>query len=242
MEQKIGGLFNPYDNNTNDAVTETSTKELLLDNPLATDILDMILPASYDCFDSFPDVPDVILENPELDKGTVDASSLSLNLCEMMADIDDLISLDKVLALHQDWTDSPLTELSSQSSRDNKKRSHDMILGEVRAFSPIPDHNYSFVNPKRQKFDDSMTSESCSGTEAEQPPRTVVRTTKYLERRKKNNIASKRSRETRKNRFVEMEVQANELETENDKLRDRITKLEKLTQQMKEVLVKRLTK
>lgn len=149
---------------------------------------------------------------------------------------------DKVLALHQDWTESPLTELPSQSNRDNKKRSHDMILGEVRAFSPIPDHNYSFVNQKRQKFDESMTSESCSGTDAEQLPRTVVRTTKYLERRKKNNIASKRSRETRKNRFVEMEVQANELERENDELRDRITKLEKLTQQMKEVLVKRLTK
>jgi len=216
------------------------TKELLLDNPLTTDaILDLLLPAPYDCFDSFADVPIVIPENPELDKVTVDASSLPINFSEMMADFDELISLDQVLALHQDWTESPLTELPSQ---DNRKRSHNMILGEVRSFSPIPDHNYSFVNQKRQKFDESTTSESCSGTEAEQLPRGAVKTTKYLERRKKNNIASKRSRETRKNRFLEMEVQANELESENDKLRDRIEKLEKLTQQMKEVLVKRLTK
>lgn len=147
-----------------------------------------------------------------------------------------------MLALHQDWTDSSLTELPSQNCQDGRKRTHDMTLDEVRAFSPIPDHNYSFVNQKRHKFDEWTTSESCSGNEAEQPPRTTTRTTKYMERRKKNNIASKRSRETRKNRFLEMEVQANELESENDKLRDRITKLEKLTQQMKEVLVKRLTK
>jgi len=225
-------------------VTDTSTKELLLDNPLTTDaILDLILPAPYDCFDSFlPDVPNVIPENSELDKVTVDnsvdTSTLPINFCDMMADFDELISLEKVLALHQDWSESPLTELPSQDSR---KRSYSMILGEVRAFSPIPDHNYSF-NQKRQKFDESTTSESCSGTEAERMPRSAVKTTKYLERRKKNNIASKRSRETRKNRFLEMEVQANELEGENDKLRDRIEKLEKLTQQMKEVLVKRLTK
>lgn len=225
-------------------MVDSSAKELLLDNPLATEeILELILPTSYDYFNSFPDVPgEVIPEDSELEKEvTVDASSssLSTNFTEMMADFADLISLDKVLALHQDWTESPLTELTSQNNcAGNKKRSHDTILDDVRSFSPIPDHNY-FINQKRPKFDESATSESCSGTETEPLPR---RTTKYLERRKKNNIASKRSRETRKNRFLEMETQANELEGENDKLRDRISKLEKLTQQMKEVLVKRLTK
>jgi hypothetical protein len=216
-----------------------------MDNSLVTDdMLAMILPTSYDFFNSFHDdnnVSDAIPENSELDKVAVDAvSGLPINLSEMMADFADLISLDQVLALHQNWTETPLTELPSENQQDSKKRLHDTILGEVHPFSPIPDHNYSFVNQKRQKLDESTTSESCS--EVDHPPRTIVRTTKYLERRKKNNIASKRSRETRKNRFLEMEVQANELEGENDKLRDRITKLEKLTQQMKEVLVKRLTK
>jgi hypothetical protein len=235
-------------------MVDTSNKELLLDNPLASEeVLEFILPASYDYFDSFNEVTgEVIPDNCEVDDKsvvTVDASpsNLSTNFTEMMSDFADLISLDKVLALHHDWTtESPLIDLTSQNNcaaDNNKKRSHDndtMIIDNVRSFSPIPDHNYSVINQKRSKFDESATSESCSGTETEVPiPR---RTTKYLERRKKNNIASKRSRETRKNRFLEMEVQANELEGENDKLRDRITQLEKLTQQMKEVLVKRLTK
>ena len=64
---------------------------------------------------------------------------------------------------------------------------------------------------------------------------------RYLERRRKNNVASKRSRETKKNRMKAMEHQSVVLEEENNILRARISKLEKLTTLMKSTLVQRVS-
>lgn len=63
---------------------------------------------------------------------------------------------------------------------------------------------------------------------------------KYIERRMKNNIASRRSRQTRKQKFIDMEVQADELELANEKLKKQVAELEKLTKVMKDMLVTKL--
>ncbi|KAL5010266.1 hypothetical protein ScPMuIL_012571 [Solemya velum] len=64
---------------------------------------------------------------------------------------------------------------------------------------------------------------------------------KYRYRRTKNNIASKRSRETRKMKYVEMEGEATRLIKDNESLRERVEILEKLAKEMKAALVEKLT-
>jgi len=63
---------------------------------------------------------------------------------------------------------------------------------------------------------------------------------KYRKRRQKNNVASKKSRYNRKQKFIQMEEQANQLESENQILREKVAELEKLTKEMKDTLVKKL--
>ena len=63
---------------------------------------------------------------------------------------------------------------------------------------------------------------------------------KYIERRTKNNIASKRSRKTRKEKFVSMEERADNLVIENKELAQKIVKMEALAKAMKEALVKKM--
>jgi hypothetical protein len=63
----------------------------------------------------------------------------------------------------------------------------------------------------------------------------------YLERRRKNNISSKQSRLTKKTLYVSMDEKANQLERENEGLKQTITNLESLTQLFKDVLLQRFT-
>ena len=59
----------------------------------------------------------------------------------------------------------------------------------------------------------------------------------YLERRRKNNVASKRSRETRRHRQMDMEEELTLLEQRNARLRQSVVELERVTQTMKSALV-----
>lgn len=63
---------------------------------------------------------------------------------------------------------------------------------------------------------------------------------KYVERRIKNNIASKRSRYIRKMKFVELESEADRLIQENQKMRLKIEELEQLAKEMKSALINKL--
>ena len=103
-----------------------------------------------------------------------------------------------------------------------------------------PDHNYHVLVDQRQRLNSEALTDDQSTDDIGTMPGDTKRQ-KYLERRKKNNLASKRSRETRKNMFADMETQAEQLEKSNDDLRRRIVELERLTQQMKAVLVERLS-
>ena len=63
----------------------------------------------------------------------------------------------------------------------------------------------------------------------------------YLERRRKNNISSKQSRLTKKTLYLSMDDKANQLERENEGLKQTITNLESVTQLLKDVLLQRFT-
>lgn len=65
---------------------------------------------------------------------------------------------------------------------------------------------------------------------------------KYMEMRRKNNIASRRSRQIRKEKDKAMEAMANELEKENRVLKERAEKLEKQRDALKNYLMTLITK
>jgi len=64
-----------------------------------------------------------------------------------------------------------------------------------------------------------------------------IQRVQYVERRRKNNVASKRSRETRKRQLTNMEEEAVRLEQENIRLKQRVMELERMTQTMKSALM-----
>lgn len=94
------------------------------------------------------------------------------------------------------------------------------------------DHNYHVPSKK-----------TCTGETDEQIEENPadIKHIRYLERRRKNNAASKRSRETKKNRMVEMEQQAVQLERDNESLQRRLVELERLSKLMKSLLVQKVS-
>ena len=63
---------------------------------------------------------------------------------------------------------------------------------------------------------------------------------KYNRRRVKNNVASKQSRLSRKQKYVDMDGEALRLEAENEELRRRAEKLEELAKEMKRILIEKM--
>lgn len=88
--------------------------------------------------------------------------------------------------------------------------------------------------------DYTIKSKRCKTSTDESENMPVEKDEKYLERRMKNNIASRRSRETRKQKHSEMELKAIELEKRNEELRVKVSELERLTKEMKDILVQKL--
>uniref|UniRef100_A0A1E1XUF1 Putative basic region leucine zipper transcription factor n=1 Tax=Amblyomma sculptum TaxID=1581419 RepID=A0A1E1XUF1_AMBSC len=65
---------------------------------------------------------------------------------------------------------------------------------------------------------------------------------RYSDMRSKNNMASRRSRMTRKEKELEMEKRASELEQENELLRIKVKNLEELTDRLKKHLISSIVK
>jgi len=136
---------------------------------------------------------------------------------EVRADMDTVVPLPKV-------------------ARQATKRTATEAFGDVAVVpvTPNPDHNDYISKEKRPRVSTSSIEES----ESEATP--LTKDEKYLERRRKNNIASRRSRQTRKQKFTDMEQQAMDLEDSNVALQQKVVELEKLTKMMKDILVKKL--
>ena len=136
------------------------------------------------------------------------------------------------------------------------KRTAEEAFSGASPSASNPDHDdYTFKRPRVATADSTVemgevsrpstsTSPAPSCSSTSEPVSTVSTTepgaTKYVERRIKNNIASRRSRQTRKQKFVDMEIQAEQLEIANEKLQEQVVELEKLTKIMKDILVKKL--
>ncbi|KAK6181065.1 hypothetical protein SNE40_009001 [Patella caerulea] len=124
------------------------------------------------------------------------------------------------------------------TSATNKRKWHDVEEVVEIDTNPVltttPDHAYSAKKPRLTSAPDAYDTDQSSEASCSTP-------NKYRVRREKNNIASKRSREIRKNKFTEMEDKANLLVVENEKMREKIVELEALAKEMKAVLVARLS-
>lgn len=130
----------------------------------------------------------------------------------------------------------------SPASTNTRKRPALVLDEEYSApASPVDHCNYTRKRPRlstvssdlAESDTESVVSTSSSSTKVTALERKTVR-------RIKNNIASRRSRETRKSKFQLMEEEAQELEKRNKELSQKVIELEALAKQMKAVLVKRL--
>ena len=105
------------------------------------------------------------------------------------------------------------------------------------------DHDYVSKKLRLSSVEESSETGSMDATCVETKPtftKPVTPQVKYRQRRDKNNVASRRSREIRKQKYNEMDVQAEQLIIDNEKLKVRIVELEKLAKEMKNILVSKM--
>ena len=111
----------------------------------------------------------------------------------------------------------------------------------------VSDHDYVTKKPKlahvvKEKSAAAEVISTATVTEATSRPTIKPEPEiKYRERRDKNNVASRRSRQIRKNKFVEMDKDAEVLEVRNEELRKKIVELEAMAKTMKAMLIKKMT-
>lgn len=136
---------------------------------------------------------------------------------------------------------------SSVASKPSDSRDIRSIKNPVSESSPIPatprsvannflDHNYASVVPKSPAVHPDIENACAASCEQDVGETKVSKTMKYVERRKKNNLASRRSRETRKRKYAEMQEEVFQLERKNDELRNQIAKMEWMSCTMKRSL------
>ncbi|XP_021357098.1 cell death specification protein 2-like [Mizuhopecten yessoensis] len=131
--------------------------------------------------------------------------------------------------------DEPEPEVIDEpvKTKSQKRKHGDVLSDEMGSFSASIDHDY--VSKK------SRTSSATEDDDVfEEPKAKVAPVQKYRERRVKNNIASRRSREIRKQKYANMEGEAERLIVDNAKLRERIEEMEQMAKEMKATLISKL--
>lgn len=93
----------------------------------------------------------------------------------------------------------------------------------------------------KEKANIIVASEASTSLDAEVLCSEEAMTDKQAMRRMKNNVASKKSREQRKQKFADLDQEAEKLIIVNEELRQKISELEKLAQEMKAQLVAKMT-
>jgi hypothetical protein len=269
--QKIGGLFNGIDSVVcSDYPAVESDEQAILQTYVPTpshdDILEFLFPSIKSLVKPEPSPPSSPvmgdLVGSLMGEGEMEGVS-QLDLGTVFADIEDLLLLDpahmaELNVLHERSNVGTPAMIQTQPVHTPMIETplvHLQTTHETSNSTSYPDHSYSTINQvEKRKFseilnddeendeedeDMSVCGSSFSGSVRSLDP--VTKRIKYLERRKKNNVASKRSREIRKNKFMEMDDQAAVLEKANEELRGKIEQLERLTVAMKEALVAKLS-
>lgn len=134
-----------------------------------------------------------------------------------------------------------VTEFKVPVTLKSLKREHDDVVAmEIEPFSASIDHDYVSKKPRTSTIATDEEEESDDVFVFEAPCVKIAPVQKYRERRVKNNIASRRSREIRKQKYVSMEGEAERLTVENEKLREQIAEMEQMAQEMKATLISKL--
>lgn len=230
--RKTGGLFN--NSNIEDMPADVfDDADVIMD----VDLMNELIPndAALAPFD-FDSLADCCADN-ELSLETADGALLDLdsleefldlteffdfgqlsssddNPSQVASDVDDAASLCvqplQPAASTIDAASLPAVLVSATTSADDA--------------SVTADHTYH--HPTKRKALDAAESSSAA-----------ARHTQYIERRRKNNLACKRSRQTHKRRMIDMEEELVQLEWVNAGLRQRVVELEGDKQRMKSSLV-----
>lgn len=170
--------------------------------------------------DSVPDIADVL--------NGVDSDLDNMLQCEIFTDFSDLLLETNEQSHKLIFEDAQAPLSATKRSKTTKRTAAEVFAGTDEIVSTTKvnaDHTYNVlpINEQSSKLEDD------------------IKHIRYLERRRKNNAASKRSREMKKSRMVEMEQQAVLVEENNERLRERIVDLDRLTKLMKSMLVKRVS-
>jgi hypothetical protein len=184
------------------------------------------------------------LPTPEIGLGDED---LQFNFEESFVDLSDFLlgGIDESRVNDVDSNkpvlDNSTRKVVAKSSTSRKRHASD-IEGNDSVFEPMRDHSdYTCKRSCRSILSseaDESDSESVISLSSTSCMTAVERKTL---RRIKNNIASRRSRETRKSKFQAMEDEAIALEKKNKELSQKVIELEAMTKHMKALLVQRLS-
>lgn len=195
---------------------------------------------------------DFALSFDELSNGEVDVENMINRLAEGLPGEEYLESFMDLSFLLQDNVPlksediaEPQQEIAPveepPKSESVKRKLDDVVTMEMEddPAAVSIDHDYVCKKPRlTEVVVESVTEAEPSTSTASKMMRSPAQ--KYRERREKNNIASKRSRETRKMKFKDMELEAVRLVEENENLKVKIVELEKMAKEMKTVLIQKL--
>ena len=150
--------------------------------------------------------------------------------------LNDFTDLDCLL--DPTWTNSPAIPLASPSSESNSPELDLFKEGLVTKTSLSLSLPSSPANDSLSKRERCLSQDGSGRTE--QPPSKVSKDLRYLERRRKNNLASKVSRAKRRNRSATLFKREKALEEENALLRVKVKEMTKECEKLREMLVGRL--
>lgn len=161
----------------------------------------------------------------------------------------------KPIVYEANETEQPIV-INKKSLRKRKPSAKSFQLDIPNVEVVQHDHNDYTIKTKRSRnqtvsfssdTEDSVANSdlsmaTTSKTNTSQSSRGESKDNKYRMRRDKNNVASRRSRQTRKQKFIEMEDQCDILEKENEEMREQIVKMEELAKLMKQHLISKIAK
>jgi len=180
------------------------------------------------------------LEKDDLDLGDLSStgsdllSSIGSYFNESFIDFSDYLT--KGTSDDFEMAEAVAVETDSKEVKGKKRNASEAFPIKTEAVLN-PDH-CDYISKKR-RLSSTSSMDSTSTVDTGMPE--MSRLEKYRERRRKNNIASKRSRETRKDKFNSMEQKAIELEKHNAELQQKVKELESLTKRMRETLIQKMT-
>jgi len=232
--------------NDNDSITSTAASTYepadaklemvsVPDMDWATDLLDPLGglddPLGDDSLDAFVNLDTLLMGDAFLDEAEPGS------ILEELEDTSFLMEVQPVIQFTQPAAEKPATAKPTRKRKATGKPKATAI--KTSMFEIAADHDYTAkqqkLSPPCEVKSPQTATASGSGTgKAKIENKQVVR-------RIKNNVASKRSREQRKAKVVEMDQEVEYLIGENERLRNSIVELEKSAKEMKAILVAKMT-